>query len=72
MSPNSSDGPYTAVVTGATGFVASEVVKQLLIKGWNVKGTVRSLSKQDKVAHLEALGKVCGERFCTFFLHPGL
>lgn len=52
-----SAGPYTAVVTGASGFVASEVVKELLNKGWNVRGTVRSLSRKDKVAHLEALGK---------------
>lgn len=58
MPQSQSTGPYTAVVTGASGFVASEVVKELLIKGWNVKGTVRSLSKKEKVAHLEALGKV--------------
>ncbi|KAL0041600.1 hypothetical protein WJX79_008914 [Trebouxia sp. C0005] len=57
MAPPQSTGPYTAVVTGASGFVASEVVKELLIKGWNVRGTVRSLSKHEKVAHLEALGK---------------
>ena len=61
-----STGPYTAVVTGASGFVASEVVKELLIKGWNVRGTVRSLSKQEKVAHLEALGKVCSLACATF------
>ena len=58
MAPTESAGPYTAVVTGASGFVASEVVKQLLIKGWNVRGTVRSLSKKDKVQHLQALGEV--------------
>ncbi|DBA85113.1 hypothetical protein WJX79_005505 [Trebouxia sp. C0005] len=57
MAPTQSTGPYTAVVTGASGFVASEVVKELLIKGWNVRGTVRSLSKNEKVAHLEALGQ---------------
>ncbi len=67
MAPTQSTGPYTAVVTGASGFVASEVVKELLIKGWNVKGTVRSLSKKEKVAHLEALGKVCSLATC-----PGL
>ena len=58
MAPTESAGPYTAVVTGASGFVASEVVKQLLIKGWNVRGTVRSLAKKDKVQHLQALSKV--------------
>ena len=59
MAPTAqSVGPYTAVVTGASGFVASEIVKQLLNKGWNVRGTVRSLSKKDKVQHLQALGEV--------------
>lgn len=47
---------YTAVVTGASGFVATEVVKQLLEKGYNVRGTVRSLSSKEKVEHLELLG----------------
>lgn len=42
----------TVLVTGATGFVASEVIKQLLEKGYSVKGTVRSLSK---ALHLQKL-----------------
>jgi len=46
-----------AVVTGATGFVASELVKQLLEKGYTVRGTVRSLHNESKVQHLERLGK---------------
>ena len=58
MAPTDSTGPYTAVVTGSSGFVATEVVKQLLNKGWNVRGTVRSLSKKEKVQHLQALGEV--------------
>lgn len=45
------------VVTGATGFVASELVKQLLEKGYTVRGTVRSLHNEGKVQHLERLGK---------------
>ncbi|KAL3160923.1 hypothetical protein ABBQ38_009315 [Trebouxia sp. C0009 RCD-2024] len=57
MAPTESAGPYTAVVTGSSGFVATEVVKQLLNKGWNVRGTVRSLSKKEKVQHLQALGE---------------
>ena len=40
---------------GASGFVATEVVKQLLEKGYNVRGTVRSLSSKEKVEHLELL-----------------
>lgn len=49
---------YTAVVTGATGYIATQLVKQLLEKGYNVKGTVRSLSAKEKYEHLEALGSV--------------
>ena len=32
-----------ACVTGVTGYFASELVSQLLDKGWTVRGTVRSL-----------------------------
>lgn len=28
---------------------------QLLVKGWNVRGTVRSLQKEENVAHLRLL-----------------
>lgn len=45
----------TAVVTGASGFVASHLVQQLLQKGYNVRGTVRSVANKDKTAHLTAL-----------------
>jgi nucleoside-diphosphate-sugar epimerase len=48
---------YTAVVTGASGYVATETVKQLLEKGYNVRATVRSVSNKDKVAHLEKLAE---------------
>jgi hypothetical protein len=37
------------VVTGATGFIASHLVKQLLEAGYSVRGTATSL-KPDKVA----------------------
>jgi nucleoside-diphosphate-sugar epimerase len=33
---------HLAAVTGGTGFVASELIKQLLTKGWTVRATVRS------------------------------
>jgi nucleoside-diphosphate-sugar epimerase len=36
------------LVTGATGFVASHVIKLLLERGYKVRGTVRSLAKKDK------------------------
>lgn len=47
----------TAVVTGASGYLATELVKQLLEKGYEVRATVRSVSATEKVRHLEALGQ---------------
>ncbi|KAK9812007.1 hypothetical protein WJX73_008070 [Symbiochloris irregularis] len=47
-----------AVVTGASGFVATELVSQLLHKGYTVRATVRSTKNAEKTAHLEAIGKV--------------
>ncbi len=35
------------LVTGASGFIAGEVIRQLLAAGWPVRGTIRSLSKAD-------------------------
>ncbi|BDA42589.1 probable dihydroflavonol 4-reductase [Coccomyxa sp. Obi] len=48
---------HTAVVTGATGYVATELVKQLLEKGYIVRGTLRSLASKEKYSHLLDLGK---------------
>ena len=50
-------GPKVHVshAVGASGFVATEIVKQLLEKGYNVRGTVRSLASKEKVEHLELL-----------------
>lgn len=42
-------------VTGASGFIGSWVVKGLLAKGYNVRGTVRSLADPKKVDHLTSL-----------------
>lgn len=39
---SASTGPFTAVVTGASGFVPGEVVKQLLSTGWNVSLAIAS------------------------------
>lgn len=55
--------PHTAVVTGATGFVATELVKQLLNKGYNVRGTVRSASDTTRLEALLALGKALPGQF---------
>jgi len=42
------------VVTGATGFIASWIVKQLLEGGYSVRGTATSL-KPEKISHLTSL-----------------
>ncbi|KAK4720659.1 hypothetical protein R3W88_010892 [Solanum pinnatisectum] len=39
-------------VTGASGFVASWLIKSLLLSGYNVIGTVRDPGNQKKVGHL--------------------
>lgn len=44
------------LVTGASGYVATHIVKQLLDKGYRVRGTVRSLKNEKKVAPLRSLG----------------
>jgi nucleoside-diphosphate-sugar epimerase len=42
-------------VTGATGFIARFVIDQLLQRGYEVVGTVRSLNQRDKMEYLEYL-----------------
>ncbi|MBA3926132.1 SDR family oxidoreductase [Listeria rustica] len=44
----------SVLVTGGTGFLGTQMILQLLQKGYNVKTTVRSLKSKDKV--LETLG----------------
>lgn len=48
---------HTAVVTGALGFVATELVKQLLNKGYSVRATCRSMADADRIETLLALGR---------------
>jgi dihydroflavonol-4-reductase len=43
------------LVTGASGFIASRIVEQLLAKGYRVRGTVRSLSKEHDLAPLRVM-----------------
>eukprot|EP00877_Chromochloris_zofingiensis_P006214 jgi/Chrzof1/1846/Cz10g23150.t1 len=56
--PNTSpDAAEIAVVTGASGYIATELIKQLLSKGYTVRGTVRSVANKEKVSHLEKLNQ---------------
>ena len=46
------DGIPIVLVTGASGFVATHLIKQLLEQGkYHVRGTVRNKKRQEKVAH---------------------
>ena len=47
--------PQTVLVTGASGFIAQQLILDLLEAGHSVRGTVRSLAKGDAVR--DALGK---------------
>lgn len=50
--------PESVCVTGASGFVAQEMVAQLLEGGFDVHGTVRSLAKTEIVQPLLDTAKV--------------
>lgn len=54
-SSRSFPGQPLAVVTGATGFVAGELIKQLLERGYAVRGTVRDPSATDRLKALAGL-----------------
>lgn len=43
------------LVTGASGYIACHVIKQLQSEGYRVRGTVRSLASEDKVVPLKNL-----------------
>jgi dihydroflavonol-4-reductase len=54
----------TILLTGVTGFVAKHVMLALLEAGYNVRGTLRSLTKTGEVhAVAKAAGYICS---CPF------
>ena len=53
---NNSNNSSTVLVAGATGFLGSEICRQLIEKNIKVKGLVRTTSDANKVAHLKASG----------------
>jgi len=54
MQENNSSKPPVCV-TGATGFIATHIIQQLLDKGYNVRGTVRSVANKGKLKYLTDL-----------------
>lgn len=52
----------TVLVTGGTGYVASWCIAQLLERGYRVRATVRSLSKESQVREAAALDGDPGDR----------
>ena len=51
------ENKVTVCVTGCTGYVAAEVVRQCLDRGWHVKGTVRDPSDARKTGFLAKLAE---------------
>ncbi|QGY44059.1 NAD-dependent epimerase/dehydratase family protein [Maribellus comscasis] len=51
------DKTKPVMVTGATGYVASWLVKKLLEEGLTVHAAVRNPGKKEKIAHLDAIAK---------------
>lgn len=62
------------LVTGATGYVAGWIIKQLMQKGVQVRATVRDLSERSRYAHLQSLSENASgsiQFFPADLLQPG-
>lgn len=55
----------TVLVTGGTGYIAGELIKQLLAKGWTVHTTVRSTARSEAKLH-ERFGQPGADRLKVF------
>ena len=49
------DSSGTVLVTGASGYIGSHIVANLLSRGLSVRATVRDSSDPERVSHLESL-----------------
>lgn len=52
----------TVLVSGASGYIGAHVVKTLLDRGYNVRGTVRSMSNKSKIEYLQVSQSVWLQR----------
>ena len=64
MAPITTNKPV--LVTGATGYIASWIIKKLLEAGLTVKGSVRDISQKDRYAHLEKIAAATPGTFLPF------
>lgn len=60
------DTSKPVLVTGATGFLAGWIVKDLLERGFTVHATVRDPENEKKIAHLKALGETASGQIRFF------
>jgi len=68
------DKTHPVLVTGASGYIASWIVKKLLAEGITVHATVRDPANAEKVGHLTSLEKAEGadlKLFAADLLTPG-